>query len=783
MISSFANFAENRWVRTCVFSAFGLVMASSASVCAQQTEHADVMVVFDASGSMWGQIDGIAKIEIAQKAFKGLSADWTATGVSAGLIAYGHRRKGDCSDIQLISRPSLEAASAMAGQVNTLTPKGKTPLSAAVRQAADVLKFQENAATVVLLSDGIETCDLDPCAVGADLERLGINFTAHVIGFGIQKESDKAQLRCLADNTGGIYFDADDAEGLTGALKQVAATPAPSVAPAPLPMARVTGPETATINSPISVIWEGPAGPQDFVDIQIVGDTRTSNQPSFTEISSGNPVTLQAPATPGAYELRYVQFKDSAYEVLAVQAIEITNSSYSVQAPQSGIAGSEISISWAGDAQSGDYIDVMPVTKSDSTIGAQSYLSVNKAISGTIELPIAPGAYNIRYILEGAEGRVIKSSQPLEVTPTTATFTAPRVVRPDALISVSWTGPQTRGDYVDLVPVGHTRTGGELSYFYTKSGKNPNQLTAPSESGEYEIRYILEGANVGRAVIGTQRIIVDPNAQEPSSKTTIMIKAELDDGRVPTGQANWSFYKVGEQDVRAQTTQSSEATFEDFAFGDYRVEIEIDANGTAIFGTAEFSVSEGGTTNFAINLKEETPADNQSTEDVEQSLETGGEDASTMMSADERAAEQASEKTVMAHFAPVDVWGQCAGRSSCYFQHSDTGFAWSMPPNWVSEEPFFYATAGGAKAEKPTVHMAIRPKGTIFQVALNPRQWSDALGPCEAVAQGMLCRTTPIEAGDFDDYETIRTGVNEVAGNKPLAFDDISDFITKLAGE
>lgn len=49
----------------------------------------DVMVVFDMSGSMWGQVDGVAKVEIARDAFGGLISDWNASNTNAGLIAYG----------------------------------------------------------------------------------------------------------------------------------------------------------------------------------------------------------------------------------------------------------------------------------------------------------------------------------------------------------------------------------------------------------------------------------------------------------------------------------------------------------------------------------------------------------------------------------------------------------------------------------------------------------------------------------------------------------------------
>lgn len=203
---------------TCVALAFSTSSVTPTTVHAQTAITQDVMVVFDMSGSMWGQVGGIAKVEIARDAFAGMLGGWRESSTRAGLIAYGHRRKGDCGDIELLAKP--EDGANIASLVGGLTPRGKTPLSDAVRQAAQVLKFTEEAATVVLLSDGVETCDADPCAVGAELEALGLDFTAHVIGFDIA-EGDKAQLQCLASATGGQYFDAADAIGLTEAMQGV----------------------------------------------------------------------------------------------------------------------------------------------------------------------------------------------------------------------------------------------------------------------------------------------------------------------------------------------------------------------------------------------------------------------------------------------------------------------------------------------------------------------------------------------------------------------------------
>ena len=114
----------------------------------------DTMIVFDASGSMWGQIEGKTKIEIAKAAINNISDGFAADQV-VGLMAYGHRNKGDCADIELLVSPAKGVVSDIVSQTMALQPKGKTPLSAAVKMAAEHLKYTENKAVVVLITDGV----------------------------------------------------------------------------------------------------------------------------------------------------------------------------------------------------------------------------------------------------------------------------------------------------------------------------------------------------------------------------------------------------------------------------------------------------------------------------------------------------------------------------------------------------------------------------------------------------------------------------------------------------
>ncbi|TIQ86177.1 MAG: hypothetical protein E5X44_25985, partial [Mesorhizobium sp.] len=132
---------------------------------------------------------------------------------------------------------------------------GKTPLTSAVRQAAEALKYTEDKATVILITDGLETCKGDPCALGRELRAAGVDFTVNVVGFGLTADEGK-QVACLADNTGGKYIQASDEKALQDALVEtIAAAPAPAPEPAPQPAAAPEKPEFNFI--PAVVLAEG----------------------------------------------------------------------------------------------------------------------------------------------------------------------------------------------------------------------------------------------------------------------------------------------------------------------------------------------------------------------------------------------------------------------------------------------------------------------------------------------------------------------------------------------
>lgn len=214
---------------TLVLAFTALTFVSKPSALAAEEK---VMLILDSSGSMWGQVDGVNKFLIARDVIGTVLKD-IGPNVNMGVMAYGHRRKGDCTDIQtLIPVGPVDAAKYMS-RIERIKPRGKTPISDSVRRAANALKFTEDKATIVLVSDGLETCDADPCALASELEELGVNFTVHVVGFDLGNE-DTATLSCLAENTGGVFLQASSANELNDAIGQVVET-VQEAQPAPEP--------------------------------------------------------------------------------------------------------------------------------------------------------------------------------------------------------------------------------------------------------------------------------------------------------------------------------------------------------------------------------------------------------------------------------------------------------------------------------------------------------------------------------------------------------------------
>jgi Ca-activated chloride channel family protein len=193
----------------------------------------DAMLVFDASGSMAGNLNqGIATIKPRIDEVRGALAKVLPTITRfrrVGLITYGPGPYQQCN-VKLALKPTPDAAGLIMQEVNALSPAGKTPLTEAVQQAADVLDYQHKPGLIVVLTDGEETCGGSPCDLGAQLHSSAMHLTVHIIGFRMKDfswtgEQSILDAKCLAEKNGGLYISAEAEQDLIDALEKTLGCP------------------------------------------------------------------------------------------------------------------------------------------------------------------------------------------------------------------------------------------------------------------------------------------------------------------------------------------------------------------------------------------------------------------------------------------------------------------------------------------------------------------------------------------------------------------------------
>jgi len=478
------------------------VFISPLSFIKEALAEEKVVLVLDVSGSMWGQIGGKSKIEIARDSIKSLVKDWPESR-EVGLVAYGHQKKGDCNDIETVLPIGSLNKTKLSKVVDKLTPKGMTPLSASVKHAAEELKYTENKATVILISDGIENCNLDPCSIGTELESYGIDFTAHVIGFDIGKEEDQKGLKCLAENTGGMYFSANNAEQLSEALdkttKELIAekppTPSPSASPTPeptstpLPEAKIQAPESAIAGTEIEVLPEADKGLDGYFYLYSKGKDKSLTYSRINESKDGNnnydKSAIRLPAIAGEYEIRW---ENSRKEVLARTTVKVIDAEISIGAPDEANIGTEVEVKIQAPEGLDGYIYLYAEGRNQSI----SYAQVRANAYGDYEnpkirLPAKSGTYVLKWQNSRKEVLAEKNIKAIDVAISLKHAESAPI---NTEIEVTLHAPDGLSGYIYLYAAGRDKY---LHYDSVRmddiQGYKPVKLKLPNTPGSYEIKW------------------------------------------------------------------------------------------------------------------------------------------------------------------------------------------------------------------------------------------------------------------------------------------------------
>jgi Ca-activated chloride channel family protein len=188
-----------------------IIAGFSIDITAQKQDQCTrILFVLDGSNSMMGKWESARKIDVARKLLSRMvdSLD-KEDNVEMALRVYGHQSyvpPQDCEDTRLEVPFTENNAKRIKIQLKTIVPKGTTPIAYALQKAANDFPNDLCRNIVILITDGIEACEGDPCAVSRDMQKRGIILKPFVVGIGLDPDF-KETFQCV-----GRYYDASNEE-------------------------------------------------------------------------------------------------------------------------------------------------------------------------------------------------------------------------------------------------------------------------------------------------------------------------------------------------------------------------------------------------------------------------------------------------------------------------------------------------------------------------------------------------------------------------------------------
>ncbi len=180
----------------------------------------NIEFILDCSGSMNNRLGKSDRINTAKNVLSGIIAKLPDS-CHVGLRFYGHRYSSFSSksntDTELVvpigplNRPALLKA------IDGAKAHGETPLVYSTLQAGDDLK-KIGGGSIVLVTDGEESCGGDPRKGGLQLAALGVPVRLNIIGFTLTGRRITNDMIAFAQPTGGNYYTAADGLQLANAL-------------------------------------------------------------------------------------------------------------------------------------------------------------------------------------------------------------------------------------------------------------------------------------------------------------------------------------------------------------------------------------------------------------------------------------------------------------------------------------------------------------------------------------------------------------------------------------
>lgn len=524
---------------------------------------ANTLLILDASGSMRGRIEDQVKMDMAKDVtcdyVKSLPAD-----MNVGLLVYGHRSREDCNDMEYIVPLGKNNRDTLIKTIKGLKPMGKTPITLSLDKAVTIIDSKQgDDNTILLISDGKESCDADPCSLIAKYIAQGKHFVCHVIGFDVDRRTEMA-LKCIADAGNGKYYTAANMPGFKVAIEDVkksqpvaVAPPKPVPAPQPDKKTRLkTG--TLTLQKDTFIagerIWIHFSTPEQYSDKAWIGiipshiphgdETLNDNHDlsyKYLNKATAGDLEFSAPGTPGNYDFRMHDTDNNGVEVASVSFTVVQGSATMALSKTTLICGEKFEVHFQTQVNLSNkaWMGIVPSEiphgdedRNDQHDISYQYLGGKNTGTLTFNAPSKPGTYDMRLhdtddhgseigsatftVTMGAASVSLPKTQYQSGEPLIVSFSSPSNLSPKAWIGIIPSdiphGNESRNDQFDI------------AYKYL-NGKQQGSLdfVAPSKAGSYDFR-LNDTDNDGNELASVSFIV------SPSSGSLSLTKTEFSPG-------------------------------------------------------------------------------------------------------------------------------------------------------------------------------------------------------------------------------------------------------------
>jgi hypothetical protein len=180
----------------------------------------NIEIILDASGSMKTAMGKRTRWDVALDTLQLVLAK-LPDDFNVGLRMYGHREASTspktCTDSELLMPIEPLDRDGLLGKAKAFKPKGETPLVYSALQAPADLKAL-GGGTVILITDGEESCKGDPVKAAAELKASGLDLRLNIVGFAVTNPKTQKDLAGFSQATGGMFYAAQSGEALAEAL-------------------------------------------------------------------------------------------------------------------------------------------------------------------------------------------------------------------------------------------------------------------------------------------------------------------------------------------------------------------------------------------------------------------------------------------------------------------------------------------------------------------------------------------------------------------------------------